>query len=91
MGLEDLILNVADVEIHFESRVHQGPELWRAVSRKVEEFRDFGLRPRDPVVLHLELSDEYIVSLLAMLSLDLVVVPADPSTPFQDSAVKATV
>ena len=81
MGLEDLILNVADVEIHFESRVHQGPELWRAVSRKVEEFRDFGLRPRDPVVLHLELSDEYIVSLLAMLSLDLVVVPADPSTP----------
>lgn len=81
MELRELITRGRRPALEYGGRVYEPPEFWRAVQAKSEELLDFGLRHRDTVVLNIELSDEYVLSLLAMISLDLIVVPTDSSTP----------
>ena len=81
MSLCDLVTRGRRPSLECGGRVYEPPELWRAVQARSEELLDCGLRNRDTVILNLELSDEYVLSLLAMISLDLVVVPTDSTTP----------
>lgn len=79
--LHDLVIGVPDVEIEYGDRLHQGTELWSEVHRKSVGMLEFGLRAGDRALLNMDLTDEYILALLAMLAIGLVVVPIDVSTP----------
>ncbi len=81
MPLRELVLGVPHVELEYADRVLSGDALWDAVEDRARRLVESGLCPGDRVLLHLDLTDEYVLALLAALSADLVVVPVDVSTP----------
>lgn len=81
MDLSELVTGDPQCFLEDGPRVYEPPEFARAVHAKVEELRDAGLAPRSTSVVNIELSADYVFTLLAMLSMDIVVVPADPRAP----------
>lgn len=81
MALRELVPCGERASLEYGDHVYEPPEFWRAVEARSEDLLDSGLRHRDVVVLNGELSDEYVLTLLASLSANLVVIPTDSRTP----------
>jgi acyl-CoA synthetase (AMP-forming)/AMP-acid ligase II/thioesterase domain-containing protein/acyl carrier protein len=81
VALRELVPHGERASLEYCDHVYEPPEFWRAVEARSEDLLDSGLRQRDVVVLNGELSDDYVLTLLASLSMDLVVIPTDSRTP----------
>ena len=88
-GLIDLS---QEASLEFGDNIYEPVDLQVAVDARTAGLLDCGLRARDVVVLKIELSDDYVLTLLAALSLNLVVVPTDARNPqaFTESIVQAS-